>query len=252
MKNKVLISGILILAVLTIGTLTGILLSTQGAPLVVAAEQDENKNENVLVVSGMGKVSLIPDIAYINAGVETIMKDAREAQDENAKIMDRIIKVLKDSGIQDKDIQTANFNVHVEYDYSGNQRRLVGYRVSNNVRIAVRQIDRVGEILTAMAEAGANHFFGINFGVENQKEAYNAALKKAIDEAKEKATLMAAQAGVSLGKPVAIHEGQSPQGVPFGNGMMDMARVESAAMQVPIMEGELDIQAFVTIVYEIN
>ena len=252
MKNKVLISVVLILAILSIGTLAGILLSIQDEPLVVVAEQGENTDENVLVVSGSGRVSLTPDIAYINAGVETLMKDAREAQDENAMIMDRIIKVLKDSGIQDKDIQTANFNVHVEYDYSDNQRRLIGYRVSNNVRIAVRQIDRVGEILTAMAEAGANHFFGINFGVENQKEAYNEALKKAIEEAKEKALLMAAQAGVSLGRPVAIHEGQVPQGVPFGKGMMDMARRESAAAQVPIMEGELEVQASVTIVYEIK
>lgn len=251
MKNKVLISAVLILAVLSLGTLTGMFLSMQDEPLVAAAEQNESKDENILVVSGIGRVSLTPDIAHINAGVETIMKDAREAQDENAKIMDRIIKALKDSGIQDKDIQTANYSVHVEYDYSGNQRRLVGYRVFNNVRIAVRQIDQVGEILSKLAEAGANNFHGITFGAQNQEEAYSEALKKAIDEAKEKALLMAAQAGVSLGNPVAIHEGQVPQGIQFGKGM-DMTMRESAAMQVPIMEGELEVQASVTIVYEIK
>lgn len=251
MKNKVIISVVLILAVLSLGTLTGILLSMQDKPLVAAAEQTEENDENILVVSGMGKISLTPDIAHINAGVETIMKDAREAQDENAKIMDRIIKALKDAGIQEKDIQTANYSVHVEYDYSGNERRLIGYRVFNNVRIAVRQIDRVGEILTKMAEAGANNFFGINFGVEDSEEAYNEALKKAIDEAKDKASFMATQAGVSLGKPVAIHEGQAPSGVPFGKGM-DMARLESTAAQIPIMEGELEVQASVTIVFEIK
>jgi len=251
MKNKVLISVVLILAILSIGTLTGILLSTQDEPLAAAAEQNEKTDDNILVVSGMGKVSLTPDIAHINAGVETIMEDAREAQDENAKIMNRIIAALKTMGIQDKDIQTSNYSVFVEYDFSGNQRRLIGYRVSNNVRIAIRNIDSVGEVLTAMAEAGANHFYGINFGVENQDAAYKEALKEAIEQAKDKALFIAKETGVKLGEPVAINEGQAASGIQFGKAM-DMARLESAAAQVPIMEGELEVQASVTIVYAID
>jgi len=251
MKNKVLISVVLILAILSIGTLTGVLLSTQDEPLAAAAEQNEKTDDNILVVSGMGRVSLTPDIAHINAGVETIMEDAREAQDENAKIMNRIIAALKTMGIEDKDIQTSNYSVFVEYDFSGNQRRLIGYRVSNNVRIAIRKIDSVGEVLTAMAEAGANHFFGINFGVENQDAAYKEALKEAIEQAKDKAVFIAKETGVKLGKPVAIHEGQTPVGIQLGKAM-DMARLESAAAQVPIMEGELEVQASVTIVYAID
>lgn len=251
MKNKVLISAVLILAVLSLGTLTGIMLSEQGEPVVAATGSEDKGDDNILVVSGNGRVSLTPDIAHINAGVETVMKDAREAQAENAEIMNRIIDALKTLGIQDKDIQTANYSVHVEYDFSGNQRRLIGYRVSNNVRIAFRQIDRVGEVLTKLAESGANQFYGVSFGVENSTDAYSEALKKAIAEAKAEAQLMAQQAGVKLGKPVEIHEGSAPQGIQFGKAM-DMARLESAAAQVPIMEGELEVQANVTIIYSIE
>lgn len=251
MKNKALISALVIMAVLSLGTLTGIVLSMQDEPVVVAAGSEENDDRNILVVSGNGRVSLKPDIAHINAGVETLMKDAREAQEENAKVMNRIIAALKTMGIQDKDIQTANYSVNVEYDFSDNQRRLLGYRVSNNVRIAFRQINRVGEVLTKLAEAGANQFYGVSFGVEDNKDAYLEALKKAIDEAKAEAKVMAEQAGVRLGKPVAIHEGSAPQGIQFGK-QMDMIRMEAADAQVPIMGGELEVQADVTIIYEIE
>jgi len=249
-KNKVLISVAVILAVLSVGALTGILLAGQGEQVVAAETQSESKEENLLVVSGVGRVSLKPDIAYINAGVETIMKDAREAQQENAKIMNRVIAALKASGVQDKDIQTANYNVFIEYDYSEQQRRLIGYRVSNNVRVAIRQIDRVGEILTELAEAGANQFHGITFGVEDQSDAYAEALEKAIAEAKTEAGIMAKAAGVQLGKPQSIHEGHAPVGIPFAQDL-GMVRME-AAFQAPIMEGQLEVQATVTIVYEIK
>jgi len=252
MNNKVLISVVLILAVLSLGTLTGIVLSTQDGPAVVAATGEDKSDNNILVVSGSGKVSLKPDVAHINAGVETIMKDAREAQQENSRIMNGIIASLKGMGIEDKDIQTANYSVHVEYDYSERERRLIGYRVSNNVRVTMRNIENVGAVLTAMAESGANNFHGITFGAENQDAAYDEALKKAIDDAKAKASLMAEQVGVDLGKPVAVNEGSAPSGIQYGQGMMDMARLESAAVQVPIMEGELEVRANVTIAFEIK
>jgi hypothetical protein len=35
---------------------------------------------------GTDKVTLKPDVAYINVGVETILKDAKAAQQENANI----------------------------------------------------------------------------------------------------------------------------------------------------------------------
>lgn len=249
MKNKVLISIVVIMAVLSVGTMTGFILANQGDSALVAEAQTETEKRDVLVVSGEGKVSLTPDIAFINAGVETMMEDAAKAQQENARVMARIIAALKAAGIQEKDIQTTNYSVSVEYDWNVQPRKLIGYRVTNNVRVSMRQIDRVGGILTSLAEAGANHFYGITFGVENQAKAYEEALQKAIASAKSEAGVMAKAAGVTLGRPVAIQEGYAPITFPIAD--MGMARAE-AAVATPIMEGQLEVHATVTIVYSIR
>jgi len=249
-KNKILISAVLILAVLSLGTFTGVILSTQNDTVSLAATGTNHEDQNTLTVSGIGSVSLRPDIAQINAGVETLLKDAAEAQAENAKVMNRVIAALRAAGIAERDIQTSNYSVNVEYDWSGEQRRLLGYRVSNNVRVTIRRTEQVGAILTKMSEAGANNIHGINFTVENQAGAYDEALKTAIDQAKAKAAMMASQAGVRLGTPIAIVESGAPA-VQFAK-TTDMAMREQAAVQIPVMQGELEVQASVTIVFSIR
>lgn len=250
MSKKILVSilSIVVIGVLLIAGATFFV----GDDNMVTSASSRDSRENVLVVYGEGEVTIKPDIAYINVGVETLEDDAKKAQDVNKATMTKVIAKLKSMGIDEKDIKTANYSVEQEIDYSNNKRRLLGYRVYNTVKITVREIDKVGEILNAAYSEGANNIYGISFDVADRSEIYRQALEKAIDDAKGKAEVMAKQAGVKIGKPVGIYEGHQ-QDIIYGRNagmkqMMDMDTMEYSS--VPMETGELEIRADVTVEYQ--
>lgn len=209
------------------------------------------EKENTLTATGIGKVTVKPDVAYIQMGVMTMDKDAQKAQEDNKATMNKVIAKLKSMGIDEKDIQTTTYNIYPQYNYQNNKQTLEGYQVENIVKVTVRNIDKVGNILDAAAKEGINRSYGINFGVLDTDAVYKQALQKAIDNAKGKAEVMAKQAGVTLKKPVAIYEGSASENVSRQAGMaldMMMANVNA----VPISSGELEIQANVVVVYQIQ
>ncbi|MEO0883165.1 MAG: SIMPL domain-containing protein, partial [Pseudomonadota bacterium] len=101
--------------------------------------------ETTLSLSARGVVDRAPDLAYITVGVETEAKTAAEALSENAERMNGVFAALEDAGIADSDIQTSNFSVSPNYDYSRDgPARLIGYRASNQVRAKVTDLDSLG------------------------------------------------------------------------------------------------------------
>ncbi len=253
MKNKLLIAAIIVL-VACLGVIVGAAFLA-GTP-VASAINSENSyaKDNILAASGTGKVTLKPDVAYINVGVDTFMKDARAAQQENTKAMEKVINKLKAMGIDEKDIQTSGYNVYPQYDYVNNKSVLGGYRVTNTVKVTVRDIDKVGDILSGVHEEGANYSYGIYFGLEDQESAYREALKKAFEQAKGRAEVMAKQAGVKLKDIAAIYEGSAPAEIYRyqGVGFESLQKAADAAWTVPIAEGEIEVNATVTLVYRIE
>lgn len=254
MNKKILygLVGAILVVCLAIGT-GAAFAQTEPAQTIAAYNK-----ENILTVNGSGKVSIKPDVAYIQLGVRTLNQDAKKAQEENKTIMNKVLPKLKSLGIEEKDIQTSSYNIHPRYNYQNNKETLEGYEVENMLRVTVRKIDKVGDILDAVAKEGVNRTYGISFGILDMDAAYKQALQKAIDDAKGKADVMAKQASVTLKKPVAIYEGSAPQSIyqyqrDFGVSY-DMAEKANlaAAAGVPIASGELEVQANVTIVYQMQ
>jgi uncharacterized protein YggE len=254
MSNKLLTAIVIILAVAIIGTVACVLLLRETPVVNVTNPENVYMKENILTALGTGKITLAPDVAYIQVGVETLMKDAKKAQEDNAQSMKKVVDKLKAMGIEDKDIQTSNYHVSVEYDYNNNRRTLVGYRVLNTVRVTLRDVEKVGDVLSGVHEEGANYSYGISFGLQDRETTYKEALQKAIDDAKAKADIMAKQAGVKLKNPVAIYEGSAPQDVYryerdyVEYESMKMAS-DAASWSVPISQGEIEIYATATLVY---
>ncbi len=251
MNKKVLISFI---SIILIGgmLITGSALITQDETVANAA-QSTGTRENVIVVYGEGKVNIKPDIAYINVGVETLDKDAKKAQDINKTTMTKVIDKLKSMGIDEKDIKTIRYSVDQEIDYVDGKRNVLGYRVYNTIRITVKKIDKVGEVVNVAYNEGANNIYGISFDIADRKTVYKQALQKAIDDAKDKADVMAKQAGVKIGKPIAIYEGYQGDvfyGARNSGFKEDMAMDMGAESYVPVEVGELEIEANVTVEYK--
>jgi uncharacterized protein len=226
-------------------------------PVLSVQAQDENLDKSRglrrLIVTGQGEVKNKPDKADITVGVVTENKLSQVAAKDNAAASQRVHAALKKLGIADKDIQTVNYSVQPLMVYPGPnqpQRKpeLTGYRVYNQVRITVRDLPKMGEILDAATGAGSNTIEGIAFGLQEPQASEDSALEKAIAQARRKAERMAMAAGVRIVGIYEINEGGNMRPIP-----MMMGRAADAAEAItPIAPGELTISASVTIVYELS
>lgn len=223
-------------------------LSILAAVLTVGHETEAA--ERVIRVSGDGTATAVPDMATIRTGVVTRKPSAVEAIEANSRAMQDVIKTLKDAGVAEKDIQTSDFNVRPVYerDRDGRTRPEVqAYEVSNQVRVVVRNLDRLGSVLDAVVKAGGNRVSGIEFEVSDPKAALDTARKQAVADARRRAAVLAREAGVEVGKVISIseqsHHVPRPQ---FG------ARMAAAdASSVPIQRGENEFRVGVQMTFAI-
>lgn len=156
------------------------------APVTVGAETTTQPTVNKITVSGLGEVKLAPDMAIISIGVESLNESLSVAQKENSDNINKLIETLKEMGISEENIKTRNFYVYQRYDYSKGEEFL-GYQVSNYLDFKTKDVDNVGSIISKLLENGANRLSGVSFTIENQDEAYNMALARALENAKIKA-----------------------------------------------------------------
>ena len=206
-----------------------------------------------LIVTGQGKVSVVPDIAIVSLGVEENGSTLREVQNQVNTKSKNLVDALKKLGIGESDIKTTSYNVHPNYDYDSSPARITGYRVSTNYQIKVKDFDKINDVLVKATEAGVNNIGGINFEVneETKKEKLQEAREEAVKEAKEKAQGLAKAAGISLGKIINISESQ---GYEPPRPMYDLKTAASPQETVKpdIQPGETEISITVSLSYEIR
>lgn len=160
---------------------------------------------------------------------------------------------MKSKNIADKDILTSNFSVNPQYRYdniNGQQRAsIVGYQVSNEVTVKIRNLPSLGDILDAVITAGANNVNGISFSLAEPGNVLDQARQKAMADAKRKAELYAGAAGVKVGRVLYITESSGSIQPPGPMMMMARAAVSEA---VPISAGEQESTATITVIYAIE
>jgi hypothetical protein len=208
------------------------------------------EKERTMGVSGTGRVTVVPDIAAINIGVRSEAEDVTEALDTNTAQASRISRALQELGIEEDDIQTSNFNVYPSDRYDPMTGQVEGryFVVENTVNVTVRDLTSLGEVLTAVVEAGANNIYGINFDVEDREAAVAEARKLAIEDAKAKAQAIAEESGVELGEiiSISVYSGSTPTIYYDAKGG---AYSEAA---VPIAAGTLSITMEASLTYSIK
>jgi uncharacterized protein YggE len=217
-----------------------------------AISSAEERDRNTITVQGSSSITVSPTIAYVSIGVTTFNKNAASAQSENAVKMDRVYKTLASLGIKKNKIKTVNYNISPRYDYKNNVATLAGYNVINSIRVTVNDLKKVSDVLDMTVKEGVNQSNSISFGVtdEERDRLYLQALSQAVSNAKEKANTIAAAAGIAISKPANIIEGSSAHFVQPNYRAMDMAKMASETVPTPISEGELMIEANVTVIYD--
>jgi hypothetical protein len=208
---------------------------------------------DTIAISGEGKVTAIPDIATVSIGVQTEKPKVGDAQTENTTKMNAIIDKIKSFGVADADIQTSNYSIYPQYDYTNNVQALRGYQVSQSVDVKIRKLDSIGDILTAAGTLGANNVGGVNFTIDQPEKIQDQARLKALEAAKSKAQALAAAAGVQLGKIVSFSESVSGGYQPPIMYAKDMAMGAgiAAAPAPSIQTGSQDVIVDVTVNYEL-
>ena len=213
MKKRLLIifAGIAILMLMA-----GLLASCQPA---VSAAANGNQQTGISV-SGNGKVTVTPDVAVIQLGIQAQAKTVADAQSQAAKAMNDVMAALTGNGVTQKDIQTQYFNIQqtTTYDNVKQQQIITGYEVSNVVSAKVRDVTKAGSVIDAVTAAGGDltRVNSIQFSLDNPAAATDKAREMAMADAKDTATQLAKLAGVTLGKPISISENNTsaPQYAP--------------------------------------
>lgn len=253
-KNAVLsiLTAIVLTAVIFFGVYA--LSSNKAAAESSANYMNFSTQNSGIWVNGQGKVTVIPDIAVINMGVETQAESIEEAQRQAAESMDALMRMLKDTGIASKDITTQYFNINAVYSWDDVQKTsiITGYRVVNTAIIKIRNIQNAGVIIdSVVAAAGKNtRIYGIYFTVENPEQYYDLAREIAMNDARHKAEQMASLGNAQIGKPIYISEDNSSY-PPVARYDKGYAESSSGEPSTQISPGETDIVINVQVVYSI-
>ena len=226
-------------------------LSACAAPAANAADGIPADSLHSISVTGSGSAYSAPDIATAQVGVQTRDADPAAAVSANTEKMTSIIAALKAQGIDEKDIQTTNFSVSAqqEYDPQGQPNGKITFVVDNMVTITVRDISKVGPVLGAVVDAGANNIYGVSFSSADQTGLEAQARDKAMADARARADQLAKAAGVSIDTVLSITENINSGPIPYPYAARDMAQ---AGAPVPIQGGQIQVQIQVNVVYIIK
>jgi uncharacterized protein YggE len=203
-------------------------------------------------VTGNARVTTTPDRFSFNVSVQTISPTVEEAVNENNAKVAAVIAALKNAGAKADEIQTSNFSIFPQQDYSQQQQgklpRLIGYQVSNSITVTKKEIASAGKLLQAAIGAGVNQSSGLSFSVSDPSRGRDEGLRAAFADARAKASLLAQAAGRTLGPAIAITEGgaSNPQPRPFVGGRVMAAQVTS---EVPVESGSEDLPFTVSVVF---
>ena len=215
--------------------------------------------------SGEGKIVVIPDVAQFTFKVLTEGgKNLATLEEANTTKTNTAIDYLKNNGVDSKDIKTQNYDIQPRYEYSNcglygstvcPPPSITGYTITNTVEVKVRDLKKVGDILSGVVDSGANGVYGLQFTLDNPDSAKAQARKEAMDIAKEKAKQIAKDAGFRVGEltNIQINDG-SDYYPPYTYGMGgDSIMKESSVASAPRIEaGSQDVKVTVTLTYEIK
>lgn len=201
-------------------------------------------------VSAEGTVFAKPDIATLNVGISAQGATVKAVQDQTNSIINKVSASIKELGVEEKDIQTTNYQINPNYDFQSGTQRITGYSASTNLSIKVRNIDLVNQVIDQATENGANQVGGVTFDVDDRAKVENEARQKAVEAAKKKAESAAKIAGFKLGRLVNYSEDfvGGPRPIPL---RMSVGAPEAQELETAVEPGSSEIRVVVTLSYEI-
>lgn len=214
------------------------------------ASADEIPPRPLVQTRGEAKIPVVPDIAIVSFGVETTREDVADAERESSKRAAELARLFASSGVAEKDVQTSGISIYPVYG-GGRRTQPNQYTVRQNLTVQIRDFDKLSHILREALDRGANSVSQFTFDSSRRDELEDQARILALRDAKKKASAMAAELGVTLGKPYFISDMQTV--TPWGaGGQMLRATAASSESGPHIAPGEVEIRTSVQVAFEMH
>jgi uncharacterized protein YggE len=216
----------------------------------------ENQNEprglTKVLVTGDSIVQAQPDTAILTVSVVTQGRRALDAQQENATRSDAVVRALKAAAGANAEVKTSGYSLQPIRVYKeGQPPTITGYEARNSVTVTMSDLTKVGAVIDATAQAGANDVAGIAFTLRQDRAARDQALAEATREAMSKAQVIAKALGGRVTRVVEVQEEGMQRPRPIFTDQMQM-RTMAAAAPTPIEVGSLEITSRVQLVAEVE
>jgi len=202
-----------------------------------------------LTVTGQGSASAVPDMATMTMGVSHEAANPQNAMEWVTRDINSVFSRLRDAGIEERDLQTSQISLYPVWSRADREGKstVSGFSASVNMRVVLRDLDRLGDILDEVLDAGGNRFNGMTLGIQDTASLQTEARVAAIADARMKAADYAEAAEVTLQGIVSISENGG------GGSPYPALRMADAAMSMESLEvarGESAISQTVTVVFE--
>lgn len=217
-----------------------------------AAAAHEEPRPRLLTVAGIGEVKVAPDRADVSFAAEASEKALGDAEKAVSDGVARLLKLCESLDIPKTQIRSAQLSVQPQYDGSvvSNRPRIVGYRVSRQIDVDLRDLSKLGRLLQGAVEGGANSVHGVSFGSTKKDEHQRAALALAAEDAKTNAVVLARSMGVKLGRLHTL-SAQESGGQPMPAPYMMRAQKSMEAADATYQAGEMAFTANVTVEFDL-
>ncbi len=209
----------------------------------------QNTPPPTIDVTGEGIVRTVPDEVTINIRVENTGENTKILKEQNDATINEVLKFLKKTGIDDKDVRTEYMNLSKNYDYNS---KTYTFAANQSLSVKLRDLKKYELVMKGLLDTGINRIDGVSFSSSNKEALESQARKKAVENAKMKAVEYASVLSQTVGKAVSISEFRNsvgPQPMMYKSAMM---ADESSGSQQTISPGEMEIRTTVNVSFLLN
>jgi uncharacterized protein len=228
-----------------------VLLSSIASVIPVAAQEPATAAVPSIVTTGEAVVRRAPDRAFLVAAVEARARDPKDAQSQNAKAMSAVQARVASLGLPKDAIRTLGYNIQQEFDFANGRRVPRGYVARNAVEVRVDALEKLGELLDAVVQAGATAISGVRFDLRDRAGAEREALRLAVADARARAEAAASGVGRNIDRVLRIDDTRREAARPVPMAMM-AREAAPADTPTPIEAGEIEIHAQATLTVSIK
>lgn len=165
---------------------------------------------NSIAVSGIGTAQAQPDMARMEVSFSHTAQTTQEAKKVVEQTMQKILKILQEEKVEEKDIKTLSLDYRVEYDYRNGHRIRLGQRAEQTIVVRVNNLinapERLTSILDKVVALDKVEAHDIAFDIEKKADLFKLSRELAYQKALEKAQQYADLCGRKLGQVLTISE----------------------------------------------